>query len=124
MTANLPHPDIDQLVLANLMGALADDKRLAMISYLAGMGKPELTCSQFSDFASKTALSYHLGKLREAGLVRVRPEGTRRFVSLRTEDLDARFPGLIDAVVRNAAPFRLRNEQIATIEAGEVEASR
>ena len=37
--------------------------------------------------------------MREAGLTRTRIEGTRRFIALRREDLDARFPGLLDAVV-------------------------
>ncbi|MGF6883136.1 hypothetical protein ABIA39_005204 [Nocardia sp. GAS34] len=39
--------------------------------------------------------------LREAGVVFSRPEGTRCFVSLRTE-LDQRYPGLIAGVLAAA----------------------
>jgi hypothetical protein len=37
--------------------------------------------------------------LREAGVIRQRDEGTRRLNSLRRDDLDARFPGLLDLAV-------------------------
>jgi hypothetical protein len=31
--------------------------------------------------------------------VRTRPDGRKRLLSLRTDDLNARFPGLLDAVL-------------------------
>jgi hypothetical protein len=37
--------------------------------------------------------------LREAGVISQRPEGTARLNTLRREDLDARFPGLLDAIL-------------------------
>ena len=37
--------------------------------------------------------------LRESGVVLVRPEGRKRLLSLRTGDLNARFPGLIEAIL-------------------------
>ena len=40
--------------------------------------------------------------LREAGLTHTRAEGTHRYVSLRREDVDARFPGLLGAVLAAA----------------------
>jgi len=48
---------------------------------------------------SKSTLSHHLKVLREAGLTVTRVDGTRRMVSLRADDLDARFPGLLRTVV-------------------------
>jgi DNA-binding transcriptional ArsR family regulator len=44
-------------------------------------------------------MSHHLRVLREAGLTRTRVEGAKRYVSLRREDLQARFPGLLEAVL-------------------------
>jgi DNA-binding transcriptional ArsR family regulator len=99
MTIN--HPDIDQIELANVLTALGDETRLAMIGYLA-LEQHELTCGQFPGLGSKTILSYHLAKLREAGIVHVRPEGTRRMISLRRADLDSKFPGLLEPVLNNA----------------------
>jgi DNA-binding transcriptional ArsR family regulator len=98
----LSHPDLDQIELANVLTALGDETRLAMIGYLAGNDGLELTCGQFRALGSKTALSYHLAKLREAGVVNVRPEGTRRLISLRRDDLDGKFPGFLDAILGNA----------------------
>ena len=43
--------------------------------------------------------SYHLRLLREAGVTRTRAEGTQRLISLRRDDLDGRFPGLVDVLI-------------------------
>jgi len=93
------HPDREDLELASIFDALADPTRLRAIAFLAEVG--EATCSEFRG-ASKTNLAYHLRRLREAGIVRTRLEGTRRHMSLRREDLDARFPGLLDLLVKSA----------------------
>ncbi|WP_445502647.1 ArsR/SmtB family transcription factor [Microvirga sp. G4-2] len=95
----LPHPSIDQIELAHVLAALGDETRLAIISLLAEGERDEMTCSQFLHLGSKTGLSYHLAKLREAGLVNVRPEGTKRMISLRRAELDQRFPGILDSVI-------------------------
>ncbi len=95
----MPHPHPDQIELAHVLAALGDETRLAMISLLAKGEQVEMTCSQFLHLGSKTGLSYHLAKLREAGLVNVRPEGTKRMISLRRVDLDRRFPGFLDSII-------------------------
>ena len=38
--------------------------------------------------------------LREAGVTRTRPQGTLRLISLRRDDLEARFPGLVGVLTR------------------------
>ena len=83
----LLHPDPDQIALPTVLGALSDQTRLAIINYLARNEDHGMICSQFTDLASKTAITYHVAKLREAGVVRVTPEGTRRRVRLRRDDL-------------------------------------
>ena len=47
-------------------------------------------------------LTYHFTKLREAGVTRARVEGTSRLISLRREEFDRRFPGLLDSVIEAA----------------------
>jgi hypothetical protein len=39
--------------------------------------------------------------LRDAGLINQRVEGTSRMTTLRRDDLDARFPGLLEAVLES-----------------------
>lgn len=98
----LPHPDPEQIDLANVLTALGDDTRLAILGKLAICPGGEMTCGQFTGVTSKTAFSYHLARLREAGVVHVRPQGTRRLVSLRRDDLDKRFPGFLDSILDSA----------------------
>ena len=99
----LAHPDTDQITLPNVLAALGDDTRLAIIGCLARSDVVSgLVCGQLGGLTSKTNLTYHVAKLREAGVVNVRPEGTKRRVTLRHDDLDARFPGFLDTIIASA----------------------
>ncbi len=95
------HPDREQIALPRLLDALSDPVRLQIVARLATSG--EGSCSAFRDLGSKANLTYHFARLREAGVTRVRAEGPFRYISLRAEDLDARFPGLLSAVLAGAA---------------------
>ena len=99
---HLPHPATDQIDLATVLSVLGDTTRLSIVGYLARNENIEVNCSKFLDLGSKTNLSYHLAKLREAGVTRTEVRGTNRFISLRRADLDERFPGLLDSVIASA----------------------
>lgn len=99
----LPHPNTDQISLPIVLAVLGDPTRLAIVRYLASKEGVPLNCSQFLDLGSKTNLSYHLAKLREAGVTRAEVVGTSRLITLRRDDLEARFPGLLDSVIAAAA---------------------
>jgi DNA-binding transcriptional ArsR family regulator len=96
----LHHPEPSQITLSAVLEALSDPIRRGIVQRLAQNG--ERSCAAFHALASKTNLSYHLARLRTAGLVRVRPEGTCRMLSLRSDDVEARFPGLLQAVLASA----------------------
>lgn len=100
MTRRLYHPDREQIALPAVLDALSDPTRLAVALHLAEV--KESACGDYTGWASKTNLSYHLGKLREAGVTRSRIEGTYRLVSLRWDDLNARFPGLLKQILDTA----------------------
>ncbi|HET6547681.1 MAG TPA: metalloregulator ArsR/SmtB family transcription factor [Solirubrobacter sp.] len=97
----IDEPPVDALTLTAVMAALSDPARVTIVRLLAADG--ERACGTFELGVSKATRSHHLKVLREAGLTHTRVEGTHRFVSLRRDDLDARFPGLLDALVVAAA---------------------
>lgn len=102
--AQLFHPEVDQIELGSVLAALGDDNRLAIIAHIVRSETGSAICSSFGHITSKSNLTYHVGRLREAGIVRVVPEGTRRIISLRRDDLDRLFPGLLDSIVAGLPP--------------------
>jgi DNA-binding transcriptional ArsR family regulator len=94
------HPERDQIALSAVLEALSEPIRREIVLQLAREG--EAACMAFDDCAPKTNLSYHFARLREAGITRVRIDGPYRKISLRTEDLEARFPGLLETIVAAA----------------------
>jgi DNA-binding transcriptional ArsR family regulator len=93
-------PGADEISLPGLMAAFSDPVRVEIVRCLAREG--EATCGAFEFGVAKATRSHHLRVLREAGVTHTRAHGTHRIVSLRREDLDARFPGLLDAVLAAA----------------------
>jgi DNA-binding transcriptional ArsR family regulator len=97
----ISHPGTDEVELAQVLHALSDPVRLTIVSHLGHC--EECACGQLEVTVSKSTLTHHLKVLRDAGLTRTRSEGVQRLVSLRREDLDKRFPGLLDLVLTHAA---------------------
>lgn len=85
------------MTLVAVLSALADPVRLGIVRTL-GDGA-EHTQEDFDEGVAQSTLSHHMKKLRDAGVVFSRPEGTRCFVSLRERELERRFPGLLAAVL-------------------------
>src|SRR3954454_9799893 len=94
------HPSCEELDLSDVLHALSDPARLEIVRRLAA--GPEWSCGRFEIGLSKATLSHHFRVLREAGVLRTRPDGRKRVLSLRRDDLENRFPGLLDAVVGTA----------------------
>jgi DNA-binding transcriptional ArsR family regulator len=99
-TRDLPHPDIDDVELTAVLFALSDPARLQLVRLIAREGPQTVAnCQVVDPAAPKSTFSHHLKTLREAGLVRNEPAGRQRMVSLRRDELDGRFPGLLDSVL-------------------------
>lgn len=115
---SLPHPTADQITLAGVLAVLGDPTRLAIVLELARHTDTPMSCGQFLEFGSKTNISYHLAKLREAGVTHTASVGTTRLISLRRTDLDRRFPGMLDSILGAAgggALPRLESERVARV---------
>ena len=99
--AALSHPEVSELVLTEVLAALSDPVRLTVVASLAE-SEVELSCKSLELPVSKSTCTHHLRVLREAGVIRQRIEGTTKLNSLRREELDSRFPGLLGAVLAGA----------------------
>jgi DNA-binding transcriptional ArsR family regulator len=100
----IPHPERDEIELAAVLHALSDPVRLKIVGALAGAAE-ERTCGSFDVPVTKSTCTHHFKVLREAGVIQQRQEGTARLNTLRTDDLDARFPGLLATILVNAGVF-------------------
>ncbi|MDH6134957.1 DNA-binding transcriptional ArsR family regulator [Kitasatospora sp. MAA4] len=94
------HAALAEVTLEAALAALADPVRLTLIREVASAQEWERSCGSFDVPVRKAALSHHFAVLRAAGLIEQRDAGPRRFNRLRRAEFDARFPGLLDAVLR------------------------
>jgi len=94
-------PSLDTVTIDSVLSALADPVRLTFVRALDASG--DWTCG--SDVLrdegitiGRSTLSHHVKVLRDAGLIRTRVQGTRRLMTLRYDELERRFPGLLGLV--------------------------
>ncbi|ACT48440.1 ArsR/SmtB family transcription factor [Methylotenera mobilis] len=96
----IKHPTIEQVELTDIMYALADPTRLEIVLMLAQAGK-KLTCGEINLNRPKSSMSHHFKILRSAGLVETLIEGTEHMNSLRLEEVEGKYPGVLSAVLRS-----------------------
>ena len=106
------HPSIDDVTVEGILHALSDPVRVAIYADIVGLDC-ETTCSRFLKVRDKaipkSTLSQHFKALREAGLIRGERRGVEMHNTSRCAELEARFPGLIRAIV-NAHNIQRRAE--------------
>ncbi|MGZ3723319.1 MAG: ArsR/SmtB family transcription factor [Bdellovibrionales bacterium] len=91
----LKHPNLKDVTLEQVFKALGDPVRLAAVKELLAAKGGEMACGTFDYSVTKATFSHHIQILREAGIIFTRVEGTRKFTSLRTQELNKQFPGLL-----------------------------
>ncbi|NEP60820.1 MAG: helix-turn-helix transcriptional regulator [Symploca sp. SIO2G7] len=102
----ITHPDITQISLPDVLYALGDPVRLKIVKTIAQKG--EQACrSCGGDEIAKSTLSHHFKILREAGIIHTEKVGTQHLNSLRTHELNGRFPGVLAAVLAAAADLEI-----------------
>jgi DNA-binding transcriptional ArsR family regulator len=93
--------DLDAVELLTVLQALSDPVRLEIVRQLAACADPGvLMCGQIDLPVAKSTASHHLKTLVNAGITGEREEGTCKFIRLRRGELEARFPGLLESVIR------------------------
>ena len=91
------HPVLREVAFSDVMQALSDPCRLAIVRALGEHG--ELACNEIALDVSKATRSHHFDVLRAAGLIYTRTEGTKCMTSIRETELNKRFPGLLRLVL-------------------------
>ncbi len=91
------HPSLASVSLAQVLYALSDPLRLEIVRKLAAEG--ETPCSALQCDRPKSSMSHHFRVLRESGVVFTRHEGVTHLNTVRREELDKRFPGLLKAIL-------------------------
>ncbi|MGW3117427.1 ArsR/SmtB family transcription factor [Streptomyces sp. NPDC001107] len=95
----LPEPAVEDLRLETVLGALSDPLRLRIVHKLLLESEHfDHSCGWFGLDRPKSSLTHHFKVLREAGITRQRQYGLERRSHVRVDDLNARFPGLLDLV--------------------------
>ncbi|MHA5053226.1 ArsR/SmtB family transcription factor [Streptomyces sp. SD15] len=97
------HTDPEDVSVLTALSAVADPVRIKLIRELAGSSDWTRSCGSFDVPVGKAALSHHFSVLRGAGLVEQRDQGPKRVNRLRREEFEARFPGLLDLLLRDDA---------------------
>ncbi|NJD92299.1 MAG: helix-turn-helix transcriptional regulator [Geobacter sp.] len=95
--SEIRQPLREELFLPRVLHALSDPVRMEIVLKIARAG--QVACGAFDIPMPKSTLSHHFKVLRESGVVASRREGNELINSLRLEDLETRFPGVVQAII-------------------------
>ena len=95
----LPQPPREEIRIEQVLAALGDPVRLLYVRELAKASPTGMPCGVIPLPVTKSTRTHHLRILRDAGVISMRAEGTRRIACVRRDDLDALYPGLLDGVL-------------------------
>jgi DNA-binding transcriptional ArsR family regulator len=98
--ASIAHPEIHAVAIDEVLHALADPTRRKIVRMLLAEG--DRACGTFGLPVAASTLSHHFRALRKAGILRQYDDGRQRMNTLRLDELDTRFPGLVSTVLASA----------------------
>jgi DNA-binding transcriptional ArsR family regulator len=92
--------DLETVDVLTVLQALSDPVRLEIVRQIAAAEEPQgLMCGQLAVPVAKSTASHHFKTLARAGITEEREVGTSKYLTLRREELDRRFPGLLESVL-------------------------
>jgi DNA-binding transcriptional ArsR family regulator len=96
------HPAARDISLDNVLHVLSDPMRREIIRKL--MASASMSCIGACATLPASTVSFHHNILREAGLIRSEKKGVEVINTLRRQEIDARFPGLLAAIFSDNTP--------------------
>jgi DNA-binding transcriptional ArsR family regulator len=98
---DLTSVDLNTVDGVTVLQALSDPVRLEIVRQLAGCDSSgEVKCGDIQVPVKKSTASHHFKTLLGAGIIAQREAGRYKYFQLRRPELDRRFPGLIESVLR------------------------
>ncbi|MCA0972221.1 metalloregulator ArsR/SmtB family transcription factor [Halobacillus litoralis] len=94
------YPPIESIPFTKVLHALSEPNRVKIVRCLNERFENNCTAYSLELQLPKSTVSHHIKVLREAGLIKARIEGKEHFYSLRREEIEAKFPGLIHTVTQ------------------------
>jgi len=95
------HPSVGDITLDGVLHALSDPVRRQIVARLIREGG--MNCSRSCEDLAPSTVSHHHRVLRESGLIRSEKRGVEVVNTARKAEVDSRFPGLLDAILNQAA---------------------
>jgi DNA-binding transcriptional ArsR family regulator len=99
MARNFSHPSMKDLTIDGILYALSDPIRRAIVAKLSNC--ESMSCAKScAEGLSPSTISFHHKTLRENGLIRSEKRGVEVINTLRKDEIDKKFPGLLDSILR------------------------
>lgn len=101
MARTFVHPSTKDLTIDGVLYALSDPIRRNIVMKLLDCNEGKMSCVKSCSELSPSTISFHHKILREAGIIRSEKIGVEVINSVRAEDLNKKFPGLLDSILQN-----------------------
>ncbi len=98
MPRSFSHPALKEISIDGILYALSDPARRAIVAkLLQGGGSCTKSCAEGM---APSTISFHYKTLRENGLIRSEKQGVEVISTLRKSEIDRKFPGLLDSILK------------------------
>ena len=100
MARAFSHPAAKDISIDGVLYALSDPARRAIVAKLMKCPDAGMSCSKACKDLSPSTVSFHYKILRESGIIRSEKVGVEVMNTVRCDELNKRFPGLLTAILR------------------------
>ena len=101
MARTFVHPSAKDLTIDGVLYALSDPIRRNIVMKLLNCHEGKMSCVKSCEELSPSTISFHHKILRESGIIRSEKIGVEVINSVREEDLDKKFPGLLESILQH-----------------------
>jgi len=109
MPRSFIHPAAKDISLDALLHALSDPERRKIVGNL--LKNDGMRCNKACSDLPPSTISFHYKVLRDAGLIHSEKKGIEVINTLRFEEVEKRFPGLLAAIIDHCKTTRKTREK-------------